>query len=403
MLSGLGVRDMSAVLKLVTQKQFSEQVDVDLESSSRNGHSLQTPLSYLSPWQPAVLRHVTERFSVKGQTVLDLTCAAGATGVECASQGRHFIGCTNEYALAKLARARLNPADIAEVVLRLQFINFKRPVDIRGFQEPFSNFFDIDTYRELLSLKLALRGSQDRVGHFIQFVVASIIHGHTVGHLSAYTSPQAAITPGAQATLNGKRGEVPSYRAVGARVIKKAAMLLRDGIPSGLQDDSIERSIYCAEPNNIIDVGTGKVDLALLCPEQPGAVQQGLRSWLRSWWLGVDLPEQRPEIASIPAWQEHISEVLLENGLVPSCFAALSVDVVQSHVFTDLSKHKVFLLCPELRLLKFTHLSFGLLFQLVCEWHEQVSLPDAKLSCSRTDLNTCEHARLVVGKFTQLL
>ena len=316
MLSGLGVRDMSAVLKLVTQKQFSEQVDVDLESSSRNGHSLQTPLSYLSPWQPAVLRHVTERFSVKGQTVLDLTCAAGATGVECASQGRHFIGCTNEYALAKLARARLNPADIAEVVLRLQFINLKRPVDIRGFQEPFSNFFDIDTYRELLSLKLALRGSQDRVGHFIQFVVASIIHGHTVGHLSAYTSPQAAITPGAQATLNGKRGEVPSYRAVGARVIKKAAMLLRDGIPSGLQDDSIERSLYCAEPNNIIDVGTGKVDLALLCPEQPGAVQQGLRSWLRSWWLGMDLPEQRPEIASIPAWQEHISEVLLETARV---------------------------------------------------------------------------------------
>ena len=307
---------MSAVLKLVQPQQFSEQVEVDLGASPKNGHSLQTALSYLSLWQPSVVRHIIDRFSVKGQTVLDVHCSAGSTGVDTLAMGRHFIGCSNEHALVKLARARVNPADLAEVVLRLQFMNLKRPVDIRGFQAPWPVFFDVDTYCELMNVKSSLRGSCDRVDDFIFFVVAGILHGHTVGHLSAYSSPQAALSPEAQAALNRKRSEIPSYRAVSPRIIKKTASILRDGIPSSLLDRALERSVLFAEPNNLEGVGTGKIDLALLCPEQPGAIEHGLRSWIRSWWLGVDLPESRPTFSTVDAWHEHMSEELLEAARV---------------------------------------------------------------------------------------
>lgn len=307
---------MSAVLKLVQQPQFSEQVEVNLDKSSRNGHSLQSALSYLSLWQPSVLRHVIERFSVKGQTVLDMHCSAGSTGVDALSLGRHFVGCSNEHGLVKLARARVNPADLAEVVLRLQFINFKRPVDVRGFQSPWPVFYDVDTYCELMNLKSALRGSSDRVDEFLCFVVAGILHGHTAAHLSGYTSPQAALSPEAQATLNRKRSETPSYRAVSPRVIKKAASILRDGIPSALLDRALERSVLFAEPNNLNGVKTSSIDLALLCPEQPGGIEHGLRSWLRSWWLGLELPGNSATPSSVDAWQDGMSEQLLEAARV---------------------------------------------------------------------------------------
>ncbi len=307
---------MSAVLKLVQQAQFAEQVEVSLDSSSASGHSLQSALAYLSLWQPSVLRLVIDRFSAKGGTVLDMHCSAGSTGVDALSLGRHFIGCSNDPALVKLARARVNPADLAEVVLRLQFINLKRPVDVRSFQAPWPLYFDVDTYCELMNLKLALRGSNDRVDDFMSFVVSGILHGHTAAHLTGYTSPQAALTPEAQAALNRKRSEVPSYRAVSPRVIKKAASILRDGIPSPLLDRALERSVIFAEPNNLEGVKTASVDLALLCPEQPGGIGHGLRSWLRSWWLGLSLPAEREMPSSVEAWQDGMSEQLLEAARV---------------------------------------------------------------------------------------
>jgi hypothetical protein len=303
---------MSAVLKLVQPQPFCDEVDVNLESSSGSVHSLQSAFAYLSPWQPQVVKYILERFSKKNDLVLDPYCGAGAVGLECLMAGREFFGCSNEHSLVRLAQARLSPADIAEVALRLQFVNFKRPVDIRGFQTPFPLFFDVDTYCELMNLKSSLKGAADHVDRFVQFVVASVLHGHTVGHLSVYTSPQAALSPDAQASLNRKRGELPSYRAVSARVIKKSAGLLRDGIPSVLCKDREATRVVCADARNISSVTTGKVSLALVCPEQPGHFDHGLRSWLRAWWLGLELPSTKEPFSSVDEWQDYINEVMFE-------------------------------------------------------------------------------------------
>jgi SAM-dependent methyltransferase len=307
---------MSAVLKLVQAQQFNEELEVALEGSAGKSHSLQSAFLYASPWQPTLARYVIERFSKKGALVLDPFCSTGMVGVESAMAGRAFVGCAQEHGLVKLAHARLFPADIAEVALRLQFVNFKKPVDIRGYREPFPNFFDADTFRELVNLKTSIRGSSDRAGDFITLIVASILHGHTTGHLSSYTSPSAALTPEAQAALNRKRGEVPSYRAVSARVLKKAAFLLRDGVPSALQDGRMQRDVFCADASAINQVSTGTVDLALLAPNQPGVFDHGLHSWLRTWWLGVDLPSQAAEYSDVAEWHRYANEILLEMARV---------------------------------------------------------------------------------------
>lgn len=305
---------MAAVLKLVQAPQFNEQVDVDPAGYSRDGHSLQQAFSYTHLWQSPVARYVIDRFSEKGDTVLDVSCGTGATGVEAALLGRHFVGCAKDQALVKLARARLSPADIAEVVLRLQFLNLKRPVDVREFKDPFPLYFDVDTFCELVNLRSALRNGSSHVDAFIELIIASILHGHTVGHLSGYSSPHVATTPNEQASLNRKRGEVPSYRAVSARVIKRAATLVRDGVPRNLQTRDLERPVFHAAENDMAPVRTGSVSLALVCPNQPGMTEQGLRSWLRSWFLGVEQYHPDPQPSSLEEWSGYINETLLETA-----------------------------------------------------------------------------------------
>lgn len=308
---------MSAVLKLVQAPQFTEQVDVDPAGYSRDGHSLQSALSYSHLWQAPVVRYVVDKFSAKGDLVLDVSCASGATGIESALLGRHFQGCADDAAFVKLARARLSPADIAEVVLRLQFINMKRPVDVREFKNPFPLYYDVDTFCELMNLRAVISGAKNHVDSFIELIVASILHGHTVAHLSGYSSPHGATGPTEQANLNRKRGEVPSYRAVSARIIKKAAALLRDGVPVQLQRNELERSVFEAPIHDMSPVRTSSVNLALVCPKQPGSgYSEGLQSWLRSWWLGVEPVKNVRDLNSQAAWGDYANESLLETARV---------------------------------------------------------------------------------------
>lgn len=308
---------MAVALKLVEARQFVEHVEYSGESATRSVHSLQNAFAHDLAWQPMIAKFLIERFSQPGNHVVDMWCGTGHTALEALQLKRNFSGFTRFAALRRLAMARLSPADIAEVALRIQLINLKRPIDIRGFTAPFNLFFDVETFCELVNLRSTVSGNSERVDRFVQFIVASILHGHTVGHLSAYTSPHVGLTQDAQAQLNRKRGEVPSYRALAPRVLKKAAGLLQDGIPSVLERGEVNASVSLGDPRNLHGLSTGAAQLALLAPEQPGFLEHGVRSWLRSWWLGVDQEQVvSKEVQSIDAWSDYTSEVLLEAARV---------------------------------------------------------------------------------------
>jgi len=332
---------MSAVLRLVQPEQFQDALELPSEGSSQSAHSLQSAFQYCAPWKPYVARYVIERFSKKGALILDPFCSTGLVGVEAVLSGRAFIGCAQDHSLVKLSQARLFPADLAEVALRLQFIPFKRPVDIRSYSGTFPHFFDADTFRELMNIKSALRSSHDGASDFLNFIVASILHGHTSAYLSAYTSPSEAVAPEVQASLNRKRGEVPSYRAVSARVLRKAAMLLQDGVPSVLSGASkAQREVFFSDATAINPVQTGSVDMALVAPHQPGVIEHGLQSWLRTWWLGVDLPEQSGSLRDVSTWSDQTNELLLEMARVVKSGGRAVVRVGQGRIGTKVVHYR---------------------------------------------------------------
>lgn len=310
---------MTAVLRLVQAEQFRDEIHIPEARSveGRDSHALQGALQYASPWSPFLARYVIDRFSNPGGRVLDPMCGVGTVGLEALLLGRHFVGCAQDHTLVSLSSSRVNPADIAEVALRLQFVPFKRPVNVAGFVGPFTHFFHVSTFRELINAKVSLRESSDRVSDFIKFIGASIIHGHTTGHLSAYTSPSEGLSPKAQIRLNEKRMENPSYRSVSPRVLRKAAFLLRDGICSALSDtSSLSRSVFFAPASSLDGVHGDSIDLAIIGFNQPGFFEHGTQSWLRSWWVGVDDRECATRASNLDAWTGEANETLVEMARV---------------------------------------------------------------------------------------
>ena len=310
---------MTAVLKLVQAEQFRDEIRIPDEGAvaGRDSHALQGALQYASPWSPFLARYVIDRFSNPGDRVLDPMCGVGTVGLEALLLGRHFVGCAQDHTLVSLSLGRINPADIAEVALRLQFVPFKRPVNIASFVEPFTHFFHVSTFRELINAKVSLRQSSDRVSDFIKFIVASIVHGHTSGHLSVYTSPSEGLNSEAQVRLNSKRGETPSYRAVSPRVLRKAAFLLRDGVCSSLSEaSSLSRSVFYSSPNSLDGVQGESIDLAVIGFNQPGFFEHGIQSWLRSWWIGVDDRERATRLSNLESWNGYANETLVEMARV---------------------------------------------------------------------------------------
>ena len=306
---------MTAVLRLVQAEQFKEEIEIPAASSSgiQDSHSLQGALQYCSPWSPFIARYVVDRFSKPGERVLDPMCGAGTVGVEALLMGRNFIGASSDHTLVSLAECRIRPADLAEVALRLQFIPFKRPVNVASFVEPFPNYFHVATFRELVNAKTSLKQATDRASGFINFIITSILHGHTTGHLSAYTSPSEALSATAQSRLNGKRGEIPSYRALSPRILKKAAQLLQDGVSSNLSEaSSLEREVVHGHPNVLDSVQGSSVDLAVLGLNQPGFFEHGTHSWLRNWWIGLDDRQVAERPANLSVWKGETNETLLE-------------------------------------------------------------------------------------------
>ncbi len=310
---------MTAVLRLVEADQFREELEIPAGSGAafQDSHSLQGALQYCSPWSPYTARYVIDRFSKPGERILDPLCGIGTVGLEALFMGRHFVGAASDHTLVSLAESRIFPADLAEVALRLQFIPFKRPVNIASFVEPFPSYFHVATFRELVNAKLSLKSSSDRVSRFINFLVAVILHGHTTGHLSAYTSPSEALSAKAQYRLNEKRGEVPSYRSLSPRILKKAALLLRDGVASHLSDNSsLAREVLYGAPNALDSIQGDTIDLAVVGLNQPGFFEHGIRSWLRSWWIGLDDRELADRATDVDGWKDEANENLLEMARV---------------------------------------------------------------------------------------
>lgn len=307
-----------AALKIVADApSFKTEVEI-WSGDGKDAHSLHYASAYPLSFRPELPAYFIDRYTKRGDVVLDPFCGSGTTSLEAALQGRiAFASDINPLAL-KLTAAKISPADITEVTLGFQNINLRRPVDLTVYRQVFAPFYDHDTYREIVNLRSFLQTRQDRVARFIELVALGLLHGHSAGYFSVYTFPQLALSPEEQEALNCKRRQSPDYRSIVPRILRKTASLLRDGVPSVLRSSAGRHRVELADAVDLSIFPSGSVDLVVTGPPLPRGDDGAKDQWLRLWFAGVSGQgvASRTTFPDLPGWLDYMNAVLCELARV---------------------------------------------------------------------------------------
>lgn len=304
---------MERILRLVEDKERVLREPKRTEGQlwapkGRQMHSLHYVVAYPESTRPEVADYCIRRFSKKGDRVLDPFCGRGTVPLQAALLGREAWGGDLHPLAVRIAEAKLKPVGLDEVVLRLNEVEFRRPVDLSGYHQWFRPFYHPDTYRELFNLRAFIQRKRDQVNSFIELLAFSRLHGHTPAYLSVYSFPQMALTPQTQVALNKKRGEEPEYRSVAPRIIRKAAEVLRDGLTKGFYDrgecDRIERT----DARRLSWVPANSVDLVLTAPPIAERAVPLKEVWLELWFANY----AKSDVAQVDGRAELLRDSLAE-------------------------------------------------------------------------------------------
>lgn len=310
-------------LKLVEAPAFYSR-DLEMPDDvpgNELSHSLHYSVQLPHSITPCLAAYFISKFSRKGQVILDPFCGSGNVALEATLLGRVSKASDIDPLALQIAAAKLNPADITEVTLKLQTINLKRPVDLANYRQVFSVFYDIDTYREILNLRDYLLANNDKAAAFINLLALSILHGNSAGYLSSYSHPQLALSPAEQQKINFQRAQTPDYRPLHPRILRKAAYVLREGIPSVMYSNMKFNTCQKSDARNLSYLQGSSVDLIIT---RPPALNLNSRKnsealdsqWLKNWFLGVEDSERERANDDLDNWKDFLNESLLEMARV---------------------------------------------------------------------------------------
>ena len=289
------------------------------EGEGRDAHSLHYVLPWAGGFPPELAAWCIERYSKRGEVVLDPFCGSGTTALEAVLAGRVACAVDANPLATRVTAAKIRPADISEVTLALQNVNFRRPIDLKLHSGVFAPFYDIDTFRELMNLRTVVGERGDRIFRFIELVALSLLHGHSAGYFSVYSFPQISLPPEEQELLNVKRRQVPDYRAVVPRVLRKAASVLRDGWASSIRGLEGRHRVETADARDLGFLRNSSVDLVVSGPPLPGDPDPVQDQWLRLWFAGVKAAGVRDQLfrcSEVGEWLEFMNSALFELARV---------------------------------------------------------------------------------------
>ncbi len=309
---------LQAVLKIADEAPFFKKV-LDLSSASdERFHSLASIVPMPDPiMHDGIADHFLRAYSAQNDVVLDPFAGSSDVALNALMLGRVVYASDACPLRASICSAKLYPADIAEVTLALQMLDLRRPVELGAYLQYFAPFYDIGTFRELVNLRRYVKERpNDRVAGFIKAISLGLLHGQGAGFFSVYTSPQISLSPTEQLVLNAKRSQEPDYRAVVPRIIRKAAMAMRDGQTSLMRKASEDSSILVSDPRNLLNLNANSIDLILTNLPLPYPHLYTTELWLKSWFAGTPSKQEEPEYDDVTSWLEYMNELLLEFARV---------------------------------------------------------------------------------------
>ncbi len=273
----------NAALKLVKNdssfvSSFNEALDL---SSYKDGHSLHYVISLGSIVNPAAASHFISNYSNKGELIFDPFCGVGTTALEALIQNRNSIATDINPLAVKITNGKIKALNFADFLFFIQTLNLQGLVATPDIE--FESFYHPKTLSEIIVLKnkLAQKNSD-----FLELMALSILHGKSSGHLSVPTFPQVSINSEQQNKLNIENGFFPEHRSVVPRLIKKAANVLKDGLPLDFLKNSEKSYSFEANALNLGYLKNNSVDLIFTAPPEPSSkINSKIENqWIRQWF-----------------------------------------------------------------------------------------------------------------------
>lgn len=278
-------------------------------------------ISYRACFKPQLPRFFIQALTQPGDMVYDPFSGRGTTVLEAGLLGRNIVANDINPLSALLSRPRFFVPGPDQVEERLNSLDLERKdrADI-----DLSMFYHRRTETELVALRRYLQEQErekraDHVDRWIRMVATNRLTGHSPGFFSVYTlPPNQAVSPQRQVQINKKRNQVPEYRDIKSRIIRKTHNLVR-----GLSRDELVNLRRTGEQARFLsndarhtpEIADESVQLTVTSPPFLDVVQYARDNWLRCWFNGIDAQEVAAGITvttSLAEWEGVMAEVFTE-------------------------------------------------------------------------------------------
>ena len=284
-------------------------------SGQRQANALHE-ISYRACFKPQLPAFFINRLTEEGDAVYDPFMGRGTTPLEARLLGRRPMGNDINPLSQVLLAPRLNPPGLKAIERRLEAIDLSHAEEVN---EDLLHFFHRDTLREIIALKEYLlrrqdAGELDEVDAWIRMVAINRLTGHSSGFFSVYTlPPNQAVTAARQQRINEQRNQIPAYRAIKPRILKKSKTLLKDWKGQGLHafQHDLSPTLTTSDSRDVSGVPDGSAKLVVTSPPFLDVVDYQGDNWMRCWFIGLDSSTiEISQLKSIQRWEDAMTDVL---------------------------------------------------------------------------------------------
>jgi len=283
---------------------LSDEIADSWKQAGRNwGSSLHRIMSRTGSFPPSLARWVVEKFSEPGQIVLDPFSGKGTAPLEACLAGR--IGVGNDLAPEAyvVTRAKVNWVLLRDVRRWIEEASkIMRPdtVSVYDVDEAVRVFYHPQTLKQILALREILLQADDDVSNFMKALMLGILHGSSEVSLSLPCSHSFSMSPGYIRRYARSHGLRRPVRNVLACLLRKAEMVLADGVPP------IRGACFNTDALSL-PLADSSADLIITSPPYFNVQTYAWDNWLRLWFLGYDYREVGRRLFSSQSVEKYVS------------------------------------------------------------------------------------------------
>ncbi len=306
-------------------------------SRQRQAHSLHE-ISYRACYKPQLPRFFIERLSNPGDAVYDPFMGRGTTQLEAFLLGRKPLGNDINPLSKVLLAPRLSPPSLKDIELRLDEIDLNTS---KENNPDLLAFYHSDTLKEIIALKEYFlkrekQGTLDSIDAWIRMVAINRLSGHSPGFFSVYTlPPNQAVSVKRQLKINETREQIPEYKDIRSRIVKKSKSLLKDWKGGHHLDSEHDLSSQLTNTNaeSVAEIETSSTQLVVTSPPFLDVINYQADNWLRCWFIGIDSSKINiSQFKKIADWEGAMTAVLkdLKRIVKPEGYIAFEVGEVRN-------------------------------------------------------------------------